>query len=119
MLSVYINEYMCDNNYCYVLLGIFFLLSRHAWPYRNPHRGSTLRANTSSYLVPYLQYIYYINLRRSRDCLYVWGCGSATRASLTNFGDMLRCPHKRFVIITKVYIARHNIQVELIRFRTN
>ena len=32
---------------------------------------------------------------------------------------MLRCPHKRIITITKVYIARNNIQVELIRFRKN
>ena len=32
-------------------------------------------------------------------------------------GEVLRCPHKRIVTITKVYIARNNIHVELIRFR--
>ena len=31
--------------------------------------------------------------------------------------QVLRCPHKRIVTITKVYIARNNIHVELIRFR--
>ena len=31
-------------------------------------------------------------------------------------GEVLRCPHKRIVTITKVYIARNNIHVELIRF---
>ena len=40
-------------------------------------------------------------------------------ASFTYFGDLLRCPHKRIVTITKVCIARNNIQVELIRFRKN
>ena len=30
---------------------------------------------------------------------------------------MLRCPHKRIVTITKVYIATNNIHVEIIRFR--
>ena len=40
-------------------------------------------------------------------------------ASLTYFGDMLRCPHKRIVTITKVYIATNNIHVEIIRFREN
>ena len=39
------------------------------------------------------------------------------RASLTYFGDMLRCPHKRIVTTTKVYIAANNIHVEIIRFR--
>ncbi len=33
------------------------------------------------------------------------------------FSEVLRCPHKRIVTITKVYIARNNIHVELIRFR--
>ncbi len=33
------------------------------------------------------------------------------------FAEVLRCPHKRIVTITKVYIARNNIHVELIRFR--
>ena len=32
------------------------------------------------------------------------------------FGDLLRCPHKRVVTITKVYIARNNMQVQFIRF---
>ena len=31
--------------------------------------------------------------------------------------DLLRCPHKRIVTITKVYIAPNNIHVEMIRFR--
>ena len=31
--------------------------------------------------------------------------------------NAVRCPHKRIVTITKVYIARNNIHVELIRFR--
>ena len=35
-------------------------------------------------------------------------------ASFTYFGEVLRCPHKRIVTITKVYIARNNIHVELI-----
>ena len=35
----------------------------------------------------------------------------------TYFGEVLRCPHKGIVPITKVYIARNNIHVELIRFR--
>ena len=30
-------------------------------------------------------------------------------ASFTYFGEVLRCPHKRIVTITKVYIARNNI----------
>ena len=37
----------------------------------------------------------------------------------TYFAEVLRCPHKRIVTITKVYIARNNIHVELIRFRKN
>ena len=37
-------------------------------------------------------------------------------ASFTYFGDLLRCPHKRIVTTTKVYIARNNMQVQFIRF---
>ena len=33
------------------------------------------------------------------------------------FGQLLRCAHKRYVNIMKVYIERNNVQVELIRFR--
>ena len=40
-------------------------------------------------------------------------------ASFTYFGKVLRCPHKRIVTITKVYIARNTIHVELIRFHKN
>ena len=40
-------------------------------------------------------------------------------ASLTYFGDLLRCPHKRIVTITKVYIATNNIHVKIKRFRKN
>ena len=72
----------------------------------------------------------YINLRRSRDCLWMYVCrdlcvcgcmcvGMCLRASFTYFGEMLRCPHKRIVTITRVYIARNNIHVEIIRFRKN
>ena len=32
-------------------------------------------------------------------------------ASFTYFVEVLRCPHKRIVTITKVYIARNNIHV--------
>ena len=31
-----------------------------------------------------------------------------------HFAEVLRCPHKRIDTITKVYIARNNIHVELI-----
>ena len=48
-------------------------------------------------------------------CLFVGG----SYASLTYFGDLLRCPHKRIVTLTKVYIATNNIRVEIIRFRKN
>ena len=62
----------------------------------------------------------YINLRRSRDCRWLfvdlWLCGCA---SFTYFGQLLCCPHKRIVTITKVHIARNNKQVESIRFRKN
>ena len=37
----------------------------------------------------------------------VWGCmcvEMCLRASFTYFGEVLRCPHKRIVTITKVYI---------------
>ena len=37
-------------------------------------------------------------------------------ASFTYFGEVLHCPHKRIVTITKVYIARNNIHLEIIRF---
>ena len=37
--------------------------------------------------------------------------------NITYFAEVLRCPHKRIVTITKVYIARNNIHLELIRFR--
>ena len=73
-----------------------------------------------SYIIAHL----YINLRRSRDCLCRRGrpadrpgVGLCHRAaSFTYFWEVLRCPHKRIVTITKVYIARNNIHVELIRF---
>ena len=78
--------------------------------------------NQNSYL--------YINLRRSRDCLWVSvrsGVDSLEvcvtsqlrAASFIYFGEVLRCPHKRIVTITKVYIARNNIHMEIIRFRKN
>ena len=38
-------------------------------------------------------------------------------ASFTYFGEVLRCPHKRIVTITKVYIARNTIHEEIIRFQ--
>ena len=49
------------------------------------------------------------------------GCGfvCVSYASLTYFGDLLRCPHKRIVTITKVYIATNNIHVKIVRFREN
>ena len=50
-------------------------------------------------------------------CLFVYLCHRA--ATFTYFGEVLRCPHKRIVTITKVYITRNNIRVELIRFRKN
>ena len=64
----------------------------------------------------------YINLRTSRDCLCVSVAAGQLRlchraALFTYFGEVLHCPHKRIVTITKVYIARNNIHVELIRFR--
>ena len=37
-------------------------------------------------------------------------------ASLTYFGDLLRCPHKRIVTITKVYIATNNIHRKISGF---
>ena len=70
----------------------------------------------------------YINLRKSRDCICVsvaaGRCGLfcslfVRAASFTYFGEVLRCPHKRIVTITKVYIARNAIHVEIIRFHTN
>ena len=39
--------------------------------------------------------------------------------SFTYFGDLSCSPHKHIVTITKVYIVRNNIQVELTRIRKN
>ena len=53
-------------------------------------------------------------------CVCVAGvCLCNRAASFTYFGEVLRCPYKRIVTITKVNIARNNIHVELIRFRKN
>ena len=41
----------------------------------------------------------------------------AIKQTFTYFAEVLRCPHKRIVTITKVYIAGNNIHVELIRSR--
>ena len=73
-----------------------------------------------------------INLRRSRDCIWVdvsvCVCVDSLDVSvivsyalhlLLSGTRPLLCPHKRIVTITKVYIARNNIQVELIRLRKN
>ena len=57
-----------------------------------------------------------MRVRRGR-CGFVGLCHRA--ASFTYFGEVLCCPHKRIVTITKVYIARNNIHVELIRFLKN
>ena len=67
-------------------------------------------------------YIFYngeSNLRRSLDCLCVsvaadgrpaaFVCLCHRAASFTYFGEVLRCPHKRIVAITKVYIARNTM----------
>ena len=43
----------------------------------------------------------------------------SSRCFIYLFWEVLRCPHKRIVTITKVYIARNNIHVELIRFSKN
>ena len=40
-------------------------------------------------------------------CLWLRLC--QLRASLTYFGDLLRCPHKPIVTITKIYTARNNV----------
>ena len=67
-----------------------------------------------------------MHLRRSRDCLSVRGFVCPVRvglchraASFTYSGEVLRCPHKRIVTITKEYIATNNIHVQSIRFRKN
>ena len=56
-----------------------------------------------------------LRVRRGRP---VWVrlsvCLCHCAASFTYFGEVIRCPHKRIVTITKVYIARNNIHVELI-----
>ena len=44
---------------------------------------------------------------------------SATPASFTYFGEVLSCPHKSIVTITKLYIAINNRHVKIIRFHTN
>ena len=76
----------------------------------------------------HLQVIHsYINLR-SRDCLWVsvrsgvdllevCVTSQLRAASFTYFGEVLRCPRKCIVTITKVHTARNNIHVEIIRFR--
>ena len=78
-----------------------------------------------------LQSIY--KFKKARDCLWasqpVWvSClwirwkfvsSQLRAASFTYFGEVFRCPHKRIVTITKVYIASNNIHVEIIRFRKN
>ena len=53
----------------------------------------------------------------SRPAAFVCLCHRA--ASFTYFGELLRCPHECIITNTKVYIARNNIHVELIRFRKN
>ena len=42
-----------------------------------------------------------------RPAAFVCFCHRA--ASFTYFGEVLRCPHKRIVTITKVYIARNTV----------
>ena len=51
-------------------------------------------------------------------CVGVWVCGFVSLRCFI-FGEVLRCPHKRIITITKVYIARNNIHLEMIRFHTN
>ena len=53
----------------------------------------------------------------SRPAAFV--CLCHRDALFTYFVEVLRCPHKRVVTITKVYIARNAIHVEIIRFHTN
>ena len=53
--------------------------------------------------------------RRPAGCI----CLCHRAASFTYFGEVLRCPHKRIVAITKVYIARNTIHMEIIRFHKN
>ena len=51
---------------------------------------------------------------------YVWVCVwvGGLRSSFTYFAQSsVRCPHKRIVTIINVCIARHNMPVQLIRFR--
>ena len=58
-----------------------------------------------------------INLRRSRDCLWVSVRPCVCVIALLHLLILGKCcPHKRIVTITKVYIARNNIHVELILF---
>ena len=69
--------------------------------------------------------VYEIRLIAIREVSPPFGEGTAfvclchRAASFTYFGEVLRCPHKRIVTITKVYIARNIIHVETIRFHTN
>ena len=48
-----------------------------------------------------------------RPAAFVCLCHRA--ASFTYFGEVFRCPRKRIGTITKVYIARNTIHVEIIR----
>ena len=57
----------------------------------------------------------YIVVEYTRLFCHVFVCV----ASFTYFGEVLRCPHKRIITITKVYIARNTIHVEIIRFQKN
>ena len=64
----------------------------------------------------------YVNLRRSRDCLWVSvrsGVVSYAPLHLLILGKCYAVHIKRIVTITKVYIARNSIHVEMIRFHKN
>ena len=98
--------------YVYDLLELFcHFLHRSQFAFRNFHLEDIIPA----------QFIYkFKKVTWLPVDVCVWGCMCVVmclRASFTYFAEVLHCPHKRIVTVTKVYIARNNIHVEIIRFR--
>ena len=92
---------------------------------RSPHNEMVHRKTQHASGINTIPYKLATSLTFEKLC--VWGRGndvgmsvpvSATRF-IYLFRVLLRCPHKRIVTITKVYIARKNIHVEIIRFCKN
>ena len=112
---------MCSLSVKLTLFRTYYLCIQHN------SGGITKHLPLLNYQLLIIIYIY-INLGRSRDCLCMsvaagrpaaFVCLCHRTASFTYFGEVLRCPHKRIVTITKVYIARNTIHVEIISFHTN